>query len=375
MSSATHREQSTPAALYVAFELSRDVWWLTMSSGMSGRRRRVRVPPMRERVATVIATTRQQFGLAADAPVRSCYEAGRDGFWPHRLLTTLGVVNVVVDSSSIEVPRRARRAKTDRLDGEKLLQLLVRYWSGERDCWHVVRVPTPDLEAARHASRAFTTLTQERTRYRNRIHSLLALEGARLVLDRDFPVRLACATDWAGTPLRAEVQARLLETWRLLQAVETERTTRRAAERQHVRTGTSRRAAAARQLTRLKGLAARTATVLADELFSRELRNRRQVGALAGLVSAPYNSGTRRVDQGLMRSGIPAVRRLAVEVAWLWVHHQPMSALTHWYQAKFGGGGPGVRRAGIVALARRLMIALWRYVDQGVLPVGALLKA
>jgi transposase len=375
MSSATHREQSTSTALYVAFELSRDAWLLTMSSGMAGRRRRVRLSPTRAGVAQTITMTKQQFGLASDAPVRSCYEAGRDGFWPHRLLTTLGVVNLVVDSSSIEVPRRARRAKTDRLDGEKLLQLLVRYWSGEWECWHVVRVPTPELEAARHASRAVTTLAQERTRYRNRIHSLLALEGARVVIGRDFPVRLARATDWAGAPLRAEVQARILETWRLLQAVETARASRRAAERRHVRTGASRMAATARQLTRLKGLAARTATVLADELFSRELRNRRQVGALCGLVSAPYDSGTRRVDQGLMRSGIPAVRRLAVEVAWLWVQHQPTSALTQWYQARFGGGGPGVRRAGIVALARRLMIALWRYVDQGVMPVGAQLKA
>jgi transposase len=301
--------------------------------------RQVRTPT-RARVAQVLTMTRQQWGLAPEAPVWSCYEAGRDGFWPHRLLTSLGVTNLVVDSSSIEVPRRVRRAKTDRLDGGSLLRLLCRSVGGERDCWHVVRVPCAAVEAARHDSRALTTLQQERTRYRNRIHSLLALHGVRLVIDARLPARLAEARDWAGDPLSPAVQARVLETWRLLQAVETERATRRL-----------------------------------DELFSRGLRNRRQVGALCGLVSAPYQSGQRPVDQGLMRSGVPAVRRLAVEVAWLWVQYQPTSALTRWYREKFGGGRAGVRRAGIVALGRRVMIALWHYVDHGVVPAGAQLKA
>jgi transposase len=290
MSSATHLEQSTAAGvLYVALELSRDEWLMTMSLGVSGKRRRVTVrSPTRARVAQVLTTTRQQWGLAPEAPVWSCYEAGRDGFWPHRLLTSLGVTNLVVDSSSIEVPRRARRAKTDRLDGGSLLRLLCRYVGGERDCWHVVRVPSAAVEAARHDSRALTTLQRERTRYRNRIHSLLALHGVRLVIDARLPTRLAAARDWAGDPLSPAVQARVLETWRLLQAVETERATRRTAEQQRVRTSDAPTAAIARRLVQLRGVAARTATVLADELFSRGLRNRRQVGALCGLVSAPY---------------------------------------------------------------------------------------
>jgi transposase len=375
MSSTTHLEQSTSSVLYVALELSRDSWLLTMSVGVGGRRRRVTVHPTRQQVLAAIETAKAGFGLARETAVRSCHEAGRDGFWPHRLLTALGVSNVVVDSSSIEVPRRARRAKTDRLDGEKLLRLLLRYWAGERDCWHVVRVPSAALEAARHDSRALTTLQQERTRYRNRIHSLLALDGVRLVIDQRLPARLAGARDWEGMPLRAAVQARVLETWRLLQAVEAERATRRRAERQRVRTSTGPTAAAAHTLAQLHGVGARTATILADELFSRALRNRRQVGALCGLVSTPYDSGSRQIDQGLARSGIPAVRRLAVEVAWLWVQYQPTSTLTQWYQTKFGRGGPALRRVGIVALARRLMIALWRYVDQGIAPAGARLRA
>ena len=163
-----------------------------------------------------MARAKARLGLTADAPVRSCYEAGRDGFWPHRFLTTRGVTNLVVDSSSIEVPRRARRTKTDRLDGEKLLRLLLRHWGGEREMWHVVHVPTRAVEDARHASRGLTTLQAERTRYRNRIHSLLALHGVgRLRLDAQFPDRLIAVRDWAGAPLPAGVQARLLETWEL----------------------------------------------------------------------------------------------------------------------------------------------------------------
>jgi transposase len=359
--------------LYVALELSRDAWLLTMSIGFAAARRRVTLREITAaRVAAAIANAKGHFGLAVGTAVRSCYEAGRDGFWPHRLLTALGVTNVVVDSSSIEVPRRARRAKTDRLDGDKLLRQLIRYWNGERQCWHVVHVPTPELEAARHASRALTTLQAERTRYRNRIQGLLATCGVRVRVDARLPRQLAAARDWNGAPVPAPLQARVLETWRLLEAVEIERAARRRAERQHVRAST---AGPAHKLAQLKGVAARTATILSDELFSRGLRNRREVGGLCGMVSAPYHSGTSQVDQGLMRSGIPAVRRVGVEVAWLWVQYQPASALTHWYQAKFGRGGPAMQRVGIVALARRLMIALWRYVDQDVLPDGAVLKA
>jgi transposase len=357
--------------LYVAIELSTKEWLLTMATAPHAQRQRARIRPGdREALAGVLADAKRRSGLLPAAPVRSCYEAGRDGFWPHRLVTALGAVNVVVDSSSIEVPRRARRAKTDRLDGEKLLRLLLRYWSGERDCWHIVHVPAPAVEAARHASRALTTLQQERTRYRNRIHGLLATQGVRLRIDAALPARVAAARDWQDASLPPDLQARVLETWRLLQAVETERTARWRAERQRGRTH-----APARRLMQLVGVGARTATVLSDELFSRPLRNRRQVGALCGLVSAPYRSGTRQIDQGLTRSGLPAIRRLAVEVAWLWVEYQPSSALTQWYQRRFGGGGPAMRRLGIVALARRVMIALWRYVDQGVLPDGARLRA
>jgi transposase len=375
MTNTTHQAKSTAAALYVACELSANEWLLTMSRATDAPRRRARVRPGdRMAVERVLAETKRRMGLAADAPVRSCYEAGRDGFWPHRFLTAVGVRNLVVDSSSIEVPRRARRAKTDRLDGEKLLRLLLRHWGGERDMWHVVHVPSREVEDARHASRGLTTLQAERTRYRNRIHSLLALHGVRrLRLDARVPERLATVRDWADEALPSGVQARVLETWRLLQGVEVERQRARRMERQQVRTPAT--TATAHRLAGLRAIAARSATVLADELFSRDLRNRRQVGALTGLVSAPYRSGTIIWDQGVAPSGLPAVRRIAVEIAWAWVRYQPTSALTQWYHARFGGGGAVTRRIGIVALARRVIIALWRYVEHGIVPEGALLKA
>ena len=376
MTSPTHRAECSAAALYVGIELSLREWLLTLSTGPAAGRMRVRVRPG-DRAAVVEAITRAtgRFGLPPAPPVRSCYEAGRDGFWPHRFLATLGVENLVVDSSSIEVPRRRRRAKTDRIDGEKLLQLLLRHWGGERQMWQVVHVPSPAVEDVRHASRSLTTLQRERTRCRNRIHGLLALHGVRLRVDAQLPARLAAVRDWAGAPLPLGVQARVLETWRVGQAVEIERRARRTAEQQQVRQPATPAHLMAQRLTRLQGIAARSATVLAEELFSRDLRNRRQVGALSGLVSAPYRSGTQQHDHGLTGSGLPAIRRIAVEIAWAWVRFQPQSALTQWYQARFGGGGAVTRRIGIVALARRVIVALWRYATTDVLPAGAVLKA
>ena len=375
MSDTTHRQESTAAALYVAVELSAKEWLLTMSTGPAGRRHRAPIAPGdRVGFARAIATARLRLGVARGAAVRSCYEAGRDGFWPHRWLTALGVSNLVVDSSSIEVPRRVRRAKTDRLDGEKLLRLLLRHWGGECGMWQVVRVPSRETEDARHASRGLTTLQSDRTRYRNRIHGLLALHGVlRIRIDAQLPARLRTRTDWDGRPLPAGLVARVLETHRLLQAVEAERQRARREERQRVRPTAAR--TCAQRLATLRAVAARSATILADELFTRELRNRREVGALSGLVSAPYRSGTIQRDQGVVRSGVPAVRRIAIELAWAWLRYQPTSALTRWYHRRFGGGGAVTRRRGIVALARRVLIALWRYSETGIVPAGALLKA
>jgi transposase len=198
---------------------------------------------------------------------------------------------------------------------------------------------------------------------------------ARVRLDARFPERLARLVDWAGAPLPPGVQQRVLQTWRVLQAVDTERATARRAERAAARPpapGTV--PTPVQHLAQLRGVAARSATVLATELFCRDLHNRREVGALTGLVPTPYRSGTMVRAGGVAPGGIAAVRRIAVDLAWGWIRYQPTSTLTRWYHRRFGHGGAVARRIGIVAVARKLIIALWRYVTQGRLPEGALLK-
>ena len=199
------------------------------------------------------------------------------------------------------------------------------------------------------------------------------LHGTRLPIDRTLPDRLPDARDWAGHPLPPGVQARIHAMWTLLAAVDAERARARSAETRAITTAPA--DTCAQRLTRLRGIGARSATVLADELFSRNLRNRREVGGLTGLVSAPHHSGLRRIDQGLIRSGLPRVRHIAGQLAWAWLRYQPTSALAQWYRERFHGRGVVAQRIGIVALARRLVIALWRYTTFGVVPDGALMKA
>ena len=238
MTSPTHRAECSAAALYVGIELRAcGSGSLTSESGPRGARMRVRVRPG-DRAAVVEAITRAtaRFGSPPAAPVRSCYEAGRDGFWPHRFLTTAA-------STIWWWTRRASRCRgagggrrRTGSTGRSCCSYSLRHWGGERQMWQVVHVPSRDAEDARHASRSLTTLQRERTRCRNRIHSLLALHGVRLRVDAQLPARLAAARDWAGAPLPPGVQARVLETWRVWQAVETERRAQRTAEQQQVRT-------------------------------------------------------------------------------------------------------------------------------------------
>jgi transposase len=372
--------------LYMALELSAKEWLLAFGVGVATPVRRRRMPAGAvEVLRDEVAGARERFGLAADAPVRSCYEAGRDGFWVHRLLTQEGITNLVVDSSSIEVSRRARRAKTDRLDAEHLLRLLCRAWGGERQVWHVVHVPSPALEDTRQVERWVATLVQERTRWRNRIRGLLALQGVRVALTPAGLAALATSRTGDGAPLPPHWLARVHASWRQWQDVEAQLRTARRAQRARLRAA----AAAARttplaartpemlaaQLHGLRGVGIRTALPIAKEVLGRDLRNRRQVGALSGFVPMPYQSGTRAHEQGISRAGLRRMRGVLVELAWQWVRYQPTSALTRWYQARFGAGGRRPRKVGIVAVARRLLIALWRYVQTGALPDGAELRA
>jgi transposase len=370
------RESIAPTTcLLMAFELGQRSWKLGFSTGI-GQRPRVRQIPAGAVgvIANEIVRAKVRLGLPADASVISCDEAGRDGFWLHRYLGAQGITNHVVDSSSIEVNRRARRAKTDRLDLEGLLNLLARYVLGNRRVWRVVRVPTVTDEDARNLPRTWETLTEDRTRLINRMKGLLTTQGVQIPINKDFLEQLHAAQLWDGTPIPTGLQERLAQDWAQLRQVETQLRERRArATRQPDATTPTGRAI--EQLQTLRAIGVTGAWVLATEIFGwRQIKNRRQLGALVGLVPAPYQSGETQSDQGITRAGNTHVRRVMVQLAWVWLQYQPQSALAQWYQRRFGGSGKRLRRIGIVALARKLLIALWRYLETGVVPEGAQLK-
>jgi transposase len=321
-----------------------------------------------------LAQAKRRFGLPPDAPVRSGYEAGRDGFWVHRWLTRLGVENVVVDSSSIEVPRRARRAKTDRIDGRKLLAMLLRVAGGERGVWKVVHVPSEAEEDRRHLARTLRAVKSDRTRTINRVRSLLATQGVT-VAGSLLRFDVTRVRGWNGQPLLPGLQRRLAREGEVLTALTHQLRACEVAQRAAVRRQHDVAAEQARQLRRLNGIGWNAAWLYASEIFSwRAIRTGRELGALAGLVAAPYQSGATQTTPGITKAGNRQWRAMAVELAWGWLRYQPTSALTQWYLARFHAGGPRAHRIGIVALARKLLIALWRYVDQGVVPAGAQLK-
>jgi len=379
MTRATRSNEYTgkTSHLYLAFELGVDEWKLGFSTDL-GVKPRVRVMPARDlsRLAREIASAKQWFGLSATAAVRSCYEVGRDGFWLHRHLTSTGIDNRVVDSSSIEVNRRQRRAKSDGLDVRKLLGMLVRYYAGESKVWSVVRVPTVEEEDRRQLHRELRTLKKERTRVTNRIQGLLATQGIRLPKSRDLGALLEGMRLWDGSPLPAGLRARLQRDWEHAQflrakIVELERERQRA-----IAYDRGPAIEKVRQLLRLRAIGPDGAWVYVHEFFGwRQFRNRKEVGAAAGLVSTPYQSGDECREQGISKAGSRHIRAVAIEMAWCWLRYQPGSRLSRWYQERFGRGGTRVRKIGIVALARKLLIELWRFLEHGVIPEGAVLKA
>jgi transposase len=357
--------------LYVAFELGATAWTLAMTSGV-GLAPWVCTVRAGE-LGTVAARVRQgrvRCGVPATARVLSCYEAGRDGFWIHRALEAQGLRNRVVDSASIEVNRRARRAKTDRLDAVKLVRMLVRACSGERGVWREVHVPSAAAEAARHVSRERTQLVAEQTRIINQLRSWVALYGSTLP-PRRVGAWWVALRDWAGAALPADVQSRLARAHTRLALI-----AEQLAAIGRTQAEALRAVPAAQRLVQLKGIATTGASVLLDEgLVWRAFRNRREVGGLLGFTPMPYQSGAQARDQGIDRAGNSRLRAVSIQLAWGWVRWQPSSALTQWYQHRFGSRGGRARRIGIVALARKLLIALWRCACQGRVPEGAVLKA
>jgi transposase len=360
--------------LYLAFELGETQWKLAFTIGM-GQKPRLRSMPARAlaRLQEEIAKAKKRFGLAADVPVHSCYEAGRDCFWLHRYLTTQGVDNGVIDSASIEVNRRQRRSKTDRLDAAKLLNLLLRYHGGERKVWSIVRVPGVADEDARQLHRELEQLKDERTSHVNRLKGLLASQGlAAPEVNPHLADWLEQARLWDGSALAPELHQRLrreLERWQLLErqikGLEDQR-------RRRLRSDATPHVDQVRALASLWGIGINGAWLLVYELFAwRRFDNRKQVGSCVGLAPTPYQSGTSFREQGISKAGNRRLRRLLVELAWCWLRWQPDSELSQWYLRRFGMGNGRSRKLGIVALARKLLIALWRYLEQGEVPKGA----
>jgi transposase len=286
------------------------------------------------------------------------------------------VENVVVDSSSMEVNRRHRRAKTDRLDVPKRLTMLLRYVAGEQRVWSIVRVPSMEEDDRRQLHRALATTKRERPRVINRIKGLLASQGLGMPPSGNFQQQLEALRLGDGSPLPSGLRHRLGQEWEHVQALAQRIGQLEAERRTLMQTAEDAVMQKVRQLLTRKGMGTNRAWVFVMEFFGgRAFRNGKEVGALSGLTPTPYASGNTAYERGIAKAGNYHIRAMAIEMAWGWRRFQPASALTQWYQQRFGHGSSRLRRRGMVALARKLLIALWRFVETGVLPDGAALKA
>jgi transposase len=379
MTAATRTIEATASEppLFVSFELGESSWKLAFTVGL-GQRGRQRTVVARDLAAVrrEVSQAKQRFGLPASCRVKSCYEAGREGFWLHRWLEAEHIDNRVVDASSIEVNRRLRRAKTDRMDATRLMVLLVRFWSGERRVWSVVRVPSVEEEDRRHLHRELLTMKRDRTRLANRIQGLLANQGLRVDWRKPLARQLDALRSWEGAPLPRGLRARLDQERERLELLNRQIEALEARRRERIRSEKAEPTVdKVSQLLTLQGVGSNSAWLYVMEFFGwRQFRNRREVGALAGLTPTPYQSGESHREQGIAKAGNRHVRAMAIEIAWGWLRFQPESALTRWYETRFGHGSSRLRRIGIVALARKLLIALWRFLETGVVPEGAVLK-
>jgi transposase len=377
---------STPTAghigtIFVTIELSQRSWLVTVHCPDRDRISRHKleggdhagllalIERMRERSARV---------LGSAPPVVSCYEAGYDGFWLHRLLTAAGITNHVFDPASIAVDQRARRTKTDRIDGELLLRTLMAYCRGEPRVVRIVRVPSVEQEDTRRATREQQRLIKEQGAHTNRIKALLRLLGIAVgnPRRRDWLTWLATQRDWQGQAvppcLMAEIgreHARLMLVREQLAALEA------APAEVELAPAAAEMARRKAHLCRLKALGSVFAGRLTNEVFYKDFRNRRQVAGYCGLAPSPWQSGGIHREQGISKAGNPRARQTATELAWLWLRHQPDSALTQWFRQRTANASARIKRIAIIALARKLMVALWQYLTTGLVPEGAVLKA
>ena len=370
-------ECNADQVLFVAVEMSWKKWKVgsTVGLGQKPRMKTIDAGDVKAFLSEV-ERAKRRFGLEVSTEVVSCFEAGRDGFWLHRFLEAEGFANVVVDPASVSVNRRKRRRKTDRLDAAKLLNHLIHWHAGQEKEWSVVTVPRVEDEDARQFHRELECLQKERTRSINRIKGLLAGQGIRLAkIGRDFLQLLNEARLWDGSKIPGQLRARLVREHERMQLVEKQTKELECQRREAVKRAQDPRLEMIRGLQRLRGVGERSPWVLVMEFFGwRSFKNGRQVGSLAGLTPTPFNSGAGDWEQGIDKAGNARVRSMMIELAWGWLRYQPKSRLSLWFEERFGASSRRSRRVGIVALARKLLIALWRYLENGVVPEGAVLK-
>jgi transposase len=373
--------QTHIAAIFVSLELSRSTWLVTCLSPGKGEKM--------SRHSVTAGDTAGLFALFAELkrkaevrtgqsyPIITIQEAGLDGFWLHRVLRQNGVESHVVDPASIAMPRRRKRAKTDRLDGETLLRALLAYKRGEPRVCAMVVAPSPEEEDRRRLCRERRTLIEERVRHGNRIKGLLFAQGIfdYAPIRRDRRARLEALRTGDGRELPSHLKAQIgreLDRIELLlgqiKAVEAAQEALLAAAKKPA----SQQAVPdpVTMLLALKGLGANFVAVLWSEAFYRQFANRRKIAAYSGLAATPWQSGGIRHEQGVSKAGNPRLRTTMIQLAWLWIRHQPQSALTRWFKER----SPQGRKRAIVALARKLLVALWKYVTQGVEIEGAVMK-
>ena len=363
--------------IFVAIELSQKSWLVTLHSPDRDRisRHKLEGGDHAGLLALIEKTrSRAEQKLGSAVWVASCYEAGYDGFWLHRLLLAAGIMNLVFDAASVPVEQRGRRAKTDRIDGELLLRTLMAHLRGEPRVVRIVQAPSVEQEDARRASRERERLVKEQTAHTNRIKALLRLQGMAVGYPRrrDWLRWLTQQRDWQGQPLSPHLLAEVTREHARLMLVREQLAALEQAQAAPVPEAMAQRRD---QLQRLKALGPSFATTLTSELFYKDFDNRRQVAAYCGLPPSPWRSGGIDREQGISKAGNPRARVKAIELAWLWLRHQPESELSRWFNTRTADAGKRARRIAIVALARKLIVALWRYLTTGLVPSGATMKA
>lgn len=363
----------------IAIELSRSTWLVAARLPDVGKPRfqKIDAGDTAALLSHFSSLQAQVLSRSGAAPtLYCCFEAGRDGFWLHRLLTAHGITNHVLEPTSILVNRRARRAKTDRLDAEGMLRVLSAYLQGDRQVCSMVRVPSPDEEDAKRIHREREHLVQEKLRIENRIQALLFTQGitkrpSLRSWERDLASLGTGDGRELGHHLRAELERlrrRLVMTLELIREVEAERD---EAANVDPADETCKKIAS---LCLIRGVGANFAAVLTREVFYRSFDNRRQLASYVGITPMPYQSGGMDRDRSISRAGNPRARTTMIQLAWLWLRYQPGSELAAWFRDRVGTQTGRARRIAIVAMARKLLIALWRYVEDGVVPAGADLR-